>query len=174
MNFNYGIDCEDDKKARKLWQFIAGLSMHQDGLVLSEERVSVTASQALLDELRVYAPSHPGDLRVEVWPGNQEYDDAESAGALETHELQGKASRRTAASGPSRYRTYAGSREHIEAFKVWLGEVNPIGIEMTEQWEPQIEAGSYGVEFRCDDPKFDKTANQEWVAKGVVTEKLRR
>ena len=31
---------------------------------------------------------------------------------------------------------------------------------------------NYGID--CDHAKFDKTANMEWAAKGVVTEKLRR
>lgn len=172
--FNYGVDCEDDRKTRKLWQYIARLKMSLDGLEMSEARVSVIASQALLDELRAYARDNAGDLRVEIWPEQLEYDDAESDGALEAYELPGKASRAAATSGPSRFKTYAGSREHLEAFKAWLSGLTSSGIEITAQWEPQTDAGSYGVEFRCNDAKFNKLANKEWVARGVVTEKLRR
>ena len=172
--FHYGIDCEDDKKAKKLWQFLARLEMPQDGLDLSEARASVIASQALLDELRGYAKANAGDLRVEVWPDHLEYDDAESAGQLEILELAGKAARGASASGPARFKAYAGSRENFQAFLAWLVKGPASGIDILGQWEPQVDAGSWGVEFRCDDVKFDKAANSTWLTRGVVVEKLKR
>ena len=48
------------------------------------------------------------------------------------------------------------------------------GLEVIEQWEPQVEHGTYGIEFLCTDLKFAKTANENWIAQGVVTEKLKR
>ncbi len=170
--FHYGIQCDDEKKARKLWQFIAGLNIQQDGLDLSEDRVSVVSSQALLDEIRRYAPTQAGALMVEVWPEDIEYDDAESSGQLQAQELAGKPVR--APSGPSRFKTYAGSRKGVEDFEAWLTGLTDGRIEIIDRWQPQVEAGSYGIEFRCDDAKFDKVANKAWVARGVVTEKLKR
>lgn len=66
-----------------------------------------------------------------------------------------------------------GSREQFEACKAWLSGLTSSGIEITAQWEPQTDPGSYGMEFRCNDAKLNKLANKEWVARGVVTEKLR-
>lgn len=173
-SFTYGIDCEDPRKARKLWQFIAALNMAQDGLDLAEERVSVTAGQALLAELKTYAARNPGDLHVQAWPADLEYDDAEREGRLETHPLQGKASRAAKAVGPVGYKTYAGSQANLQAFRDWLTGQSPAGLAIVSQWEPQVEGGSWGVEFRCEVAAFNKTANAHWIAQGVVTEKLRR
>ena len=173
-SFNYGIDCEDDKKAKKLWQFISRLNIAQDGLDLSEERVSVIAGQALLEELKGYASAQPGDLVAEVWPADRDYDDAESGGALEVYSIKGKPTRAKAASGPTRFKAYAGSQGNCQAFRAWLDTTPPPGLEILEQWEPAIEGGSWGIDFRCDDPNFAKSANTQWGAKGIVLEKVRR
>lgn len=173
-SFNYGIDCADDKKAKKLWQFIARLNIAQDGLDVSGERVSVIAGQALLEELKGHASVQPGDLVAEVWPADMDYDDAESGGALEVHAIKGKPTRATAASGPTRFKAYAGSQGNCQAFRAWLDVSPPPGLEILEQWEPAIEGGSWGIDFRCDDPNFAKSANTQWVAKGIVLEKVRR
>ncbi len=173
-SFNYGIDCEDDKKAKKLWQFISRLNIAQDGLDLSSERVSVMAGQALLEELKGYASAQPGALVVEVWPAERDYDDAESDGVLEVHEIKGKPTRAAAASGPTRFKAYAGTADNCQAFRAWLDASPPQGLEILEQWEPAIEGGSWGIDFRCDDPNFAKSTNTQWVAKGIVLEKVRR
>ena len=173
-SFNYGIDCADDKKAKKLWQFIARLNIAQDGLDVSGERVSVIAGQALLEELKGHASVQPGDLVAELWPADMDYDDAESGGALEVHAIKGKPTRATAASGPTRFKAYAGSQGNCQAFRAWLDVSPPPGLEILEQWEPAIEGGSWGIDFRCDDPNFAKSANTQWVAKGIVLEKVRR
>ena len=173
-SFNYGIDCADDKKAKKVWQFIARLNIAQDGLDVSGERVSVIAGQALLEELKGHASVQPGDLVAEVWPADMDYDDAESGGALEVHAIKGKPTRATAASGPTRFKAYAGSQGNCQAFRAWLDVSPPPGLEILEQWEPAIEGGSWGIDFRCDDPNFAKSANTQWVAKAIVLEKVRR
>lgn len=173
-HFNYGITCDDEKKAKKLGQFVSKLDLFQDGLDVSDDRVSVMSSQALLDELKKYGASQLGDLQIEVWPVDAEYDDAESSGALEVHSIAGKIPRAAAASGPGRLRAYAGSKDKVNQFGAWLRAVPSIGLEVIEQWEPQVEHGTYGIEFLCTDLKFAKTANENWIAQGVVTEKLKR
>lgn len=170
-NFNYGITCDDEKKAKKIGQFVSKLDLFQDGLDVSDDRVSVVSTQALLDELKKRAASQIGDLSVEIWPADAEYDDAESSGALEVHSIAGKTPRAAATTAPGRFRAYAGSKDKIDTFGKWLRAVPAIGLEVIEQWEPQVEHGTYGIEFLCTDPKFAKTANEGWVTQGVVTEK---
>ncbi len=172
-SFHYGIDCEDEKKAKKLWQFIARLEIAQDGLDWTDERVSVVAGQALLTELESHARANTGDLRVEVWPAGMEYDDAEASADLEVHAFKGKPGR-AIASGPARFKAYAGSEANHQAFQAWLQDGRLQGLEILDQWTPQVQGGSWGVEFRCDAQAFDKAVSQEWLARGVVVEKLRR
>lgn len=87
-NFNYGIDCENEKTAQKLYSWIENLNLYQDGLDLSETRISIISKNTLVNELKEYAEQEKINLTIEVWPIELEYDEAESTGDLEIHTLQ--------------------------------------------------------------------------------------
>ena len=60
--------------------------IYQDGLDAQEERVSVISKQGLLPELETFAKANSTDLYVEVWPDDEELDESEETGNLETYE----------------------------------------------------------------------------------------
>ena len=74
----------------------------------------------------------------------------------------------------SSYKSYSGSLENIEAFKKWLLGQGIDGFSVVETWEPQVEYGSYGIEYTAKEPKLDKVIGKEWLKKGVVTEKKKK
>lgn len=51
-NFNYGIDCDNEKTAEKLYSWIEKLNLYQDGLDLSEARISIISKSTLVSELK--------------------------------------------------------------------------------------------------------------------------
>ncbi len=172
-SFNFGINCEDAKKAQALHNFIAALNINQDGLDTDEERVTVIASQALLKELKSYSGKNVGDLKVELWPSEMEFDDAESEGHLEVYELPGKVTKSTATNKVFRFKTYSGNKSNLEKFVAWVQDNAPDKFEFKSAWEPNVDGGSWGVEYQCADSKFDKVADKIWMAKGVVSEKMK-
>jgi len=84
-NYNYGIDCQTGEVAQLLHDQIAETDIYQDGLDVSDERVSVISKTALLDILKGFAAEEKTALSVEVWPDDVEYDEAEAGGSLELH-----------------------------------------------------------------------------------------
>ena len=84
-NFNFGIDCQSVDDADGLLSYLDSLNLYMDGLDSEDERLSVISSQSLLDELKLYATTNSIKIEVEVWGYDQEYDDAEESGELETH-----------------------------------------------------------------------------------------
>lgn len=86
-NFNFGIDCESKKAAEKLNKFISELNIYQDGLDFQDTRVMVISKSNLIDELKKFGKNGGGIVIIEVWPADQEYDEAESSGSLEVHEV---------------------------------------------------------------------------------------
>jgi len=85
-NFNIGIDCPDDESAEKLHAYLESVDIYQDGLDYEDERVSVISKQGMLEVLNKYAKDNSIELSLEVWPGDQEYDDAEESGDMEYFE----------------------------------------------------------------------------------------
>lgn len=173
--FNYGINCYDQNKAQKLYKFIKGLNMVQDGLDVEDTRVSVISNPQLIKEIEKYASLIEGEVLVEVWSTDLEYDEAESKNKIEIFEYEGKKKREKSADliKLSNFKTYSGVKDSVDNFKQWLINSAPLGLEIISEWKPEFEYGSYGIEFRCEDPRFDKLSNKEWMSKGVVTEKLK-
>lgn len=169
--FNYGISCSNASDAEKLFQYIGGLDIYQDGLDIDDERVSVVSTQSLLKEIENFAKKSSAGMTIEVWDSATEYDDAEADGTLETYEISGKPKTNKGSPKPSKYATYSGQQENIKKFKKWLLDLKLEGFNLIEEWEPEEEFGSYGVEFTCNDPDFAKLAKKEWMSKGVITEK---
>jgi len=62
--------------------------LYQDGLDISEARISIISKSTLVDELKKYAEQEKICLTVEVWSIELEYDEAESTGDLEIHTFQ--------------------------------------------------------------------------------------
>jgi hypothetical protein len=170
-NFNYGINCETKKKAEKLYLHISNLNIYQKGLDISDERVMLISSQSLKDEISKYSDGTAGEINVEIWPENLEYDEAEEKNKIEIFDFKGKKSKKTDTELLSTYRSYCGSEDNIETFKKWLSGQTIDGFSVTETWVPQVEYGSYGIEYTAKEPKFDKLINKEWMKKGIVTEK---
>jgi len=173
--FNYGINCDNHNKSHKLYKFIEGLNIVQDGLDVEDTRVSVISNSQLIKEIQNYASLNEGEVRVEVWSTDLEYDEAESKNKIEIFEFEGKKKGGKSADliKLSKFKTYSGVKDSLDNFKQWLINSDPLGLEITSEWKPEVEYGSYGIEFRCEDPKFDKLSNKEWMTKGVVTEKLK-
>ncbi len=86
-NFNFGIDCESKNAAEKLNKFISELNIYQDGLDCQDTRVMVISKSSLIAELKRFGKNGGGIVTIEVWPSDQEYDEAESSGKLEVHEV---------------------------------------------------------------------------------------
>jgi hypothetical protein len=84
-NFNYGIDCEDDTVAEKLFNYIESLEIYQDGLDQQDERVTLISKQGIIPDLEKWAKANNTQIDVEVWPEDKEYDEAEEAGELEVY-----------------------------------------------------------------------------------------
>jgi hypothetical protein len=170
-NYNYGINCPSKKTAESLFKFLCNLDIYQDGLDISEDRVTLISKSSLKNELIKFSETISGEIIVEVWPQNMEYDDAEEAGKIEITELAGKKSKST---NPGTvnfiYRSYSGNQENISAFVAWLKSQNLANFSIIETWIPEVEYGSYGVEFSCAVAKFDKAIAKEWQKKGVVSE----
>lgn len=173
-NFNYGINCENNKMAEKLYKFIGNMNIYQDGLDISEERVMLISSSSLKDEIKKYSDTATGEISVEIWPDGLEYDEAEEKNKIEFLEFKGKKSKKTDSESLSSFRSYSGSLENIEAFKKWLSAQAIDGFSVVETWEPQVEYGSYGIEYTAKEPKLDKSIGKEWVKKGVITEKKKK
>jgi hypothetical protein len=172
---NYGINCEDHKKALKLEKYIASINIVQDGLDVSEERVSVISNQHLILEIEKFSKKNEGSIRVEVWNVDLEFDEAESEGKLEIIELEGKVSSKISTSTKlAKFKSYSGDKSNIAKFKSWLAKLNLGQFAIISEWVPEVEYGTYGIEFECEDPKFDKIADKEWMSKGIITEKLKK
>jgi hypothetical protein len=86
-NYNFGIDCKDKSSAEELSRFISKLNIYQDGLDRQDVRVMLVSKSSLIEELKKYAKKHGGLEIVEVWPSDLEYDEAESSGSLEVHQV---------------------------------------------------------------------------------------
>lgn len=82
--FNYGIDCLTEDDAKEIANSISSLEIYQDGLDTQEERISVISNQALKLELKKIAQKNAIAISVEIWPEDEDFDDAESNGNLET------------------------------------------------------------------------------------------
>ena len=172
--FNYGINCENSKMAEKLYKFISDLNIYQDGLDIFEERVMLISSSGLKDEVKKYSDASTGEINVEIWPEDLEYDEAEEKNEIEFLEFKGKKSKKTDSESLSSYKTYSRSLENIEAFKKWLLGQNIDGFSVVETWEPKVEYGTYGIEYTAKEPKLDKSINKEWEKKGILTEKNKK
>jgi len=173
--FNFGINCDNQIKAQKLYKFIEGLNIVQDGLDAENTRVSVISNSQLIKEIEKYASLTEGEVRVEVWSTDLEYDYAESKNKIEIFEFEGKKKdkKTTGLIKLTKFKAYSGVKDNIDKFKLWLIKTAPAGLEIISEWKPEVEYGSYGIEFRCEDPKFDKLSDKEWMTKGVITEKLK-
>lgn len=170
-NFNYGINCSSKKAAQTLFKFICNLDIYQDGLDISEDRVTLISKSSLKEQLIKFSEITAGELIIEIWPQNIEYDDAESSGDLELTELPGKKTKTAKKSDDLFvYKSYSGSQENISIFIEWLKIQNFMKFTVINTWVPEVEYGSYGVEFSCDVPKFDKLIAKEWQKKGVISE----
>ena len=132
------------------------------------------SSSSLKDEIKKYSDAAAGEITVEIWPENLEYDEAEEKNKIEFFEFKGKKSKKIDSEALSSYKSYSGSLENIEAFKKWLLGQGIDGFSVVETWEPQVEYGSYGIEYTAKEPKLDKVIGKEWLKKGVVTEKKKK
>jgi hypothetical protein len=171
-DFNYGINCQSGKIAEKLFNFIGGLNIKQDGLDFSEERVSVISNSSLKDEIIKFSKTLEGEITIEIWPKNLEYDEAEEKGKIETYELAGKKAKSSKGQDAVfTYRSYSGSKDNIDIFLNWLKDEKLDKFKIVEIWIPQVEYGSYGVEFECGIAKYDKLIGKDWMKKGIILEK---
>lgn len=174
-SFNYGMNCGTRKMAEKLFLHIEKMNISQDGLDLSEERVSVISNQALAEEIRKYSTTVTGEVLMEVWPEGMEYDEAEAKGKLEVYELKGKKPKTSAAdTSPAHYRAYAGNEVNLGKFRDWLVDQKLQGFGIVEEWVPQVEHGTFGLQFTCLDRQYDKVMKAQWPSQGVITEKVRK
>ncbi len=82
-NYSFGIDCDSEKTAQKLHDYVYNLDLYQDGLDVFDLRVSVISKPSLLDEVKRFSEQLKAHVVVEIWPENLEYDEAEASGALE-------------------------------------------------------------------------------------------
>jgi hypothetical protein len=172
--FNYGINCDDREKAQKLKKFIENTNIFQDGLDVFEERVSVISNQHLIAEVEKFASKNEGVIHLEVWDIDLEFDEAEYNRKLQFFDFAGKVnSKITASPKIQKFKSYSGIKVNIENFKSWLTTLELRQFAIISEWHPTVEFGSHGIEFQCDDPKFDKVADKDWRSKGVVTEKLK-
>jgi hypothetical protein len=173
-NFNFGINCDSIKDAKALEKYIQNLDIYQDGLDCQDERVIVISKSALKSELKRYATTAKVTLKVEIWPEDYEYDDAESEDRIEVVEYVGNKSPKTASSkGPQKFKSYTGTKEMRDAYKSWVLSGKLPGLTITGEWDAQVEYGSWGVEFQSDVPGVIKLIDQEWLKKGVITEKMK-
>lgn len=171
-DFNYGINCQSDKVAEKLFKLIAGLNINQDGLDISEERVSVISNSSLKDEIAKFSETLAGEMTIEIWPKNLEYDEAEAKGKIEIYELPGKKAKSSKSQNDIfTYRSYSGQKDNIDIFLKWLKDEKLEKFKIIETWIPEVEYGSYGVEFECGIAKYDKLIGKDWMKKGIITEK---
>ena len=69
------------------------------------------------------------------------------------------------------FKGYAGNKLTRDEFEVWLKNGQFEGLQITGQWEPKEEWGSWGVEFSCNDIAILKIIKKEWSKKGVVAER---
>ena len=171
-NFNYGINCPTKKIAEKLFVAISVVELFQDGLDISDERVTVISNSSMKDEIKKFAKTIPDGLIVEIWPVDMEYDEAEETGNLETYEFEGKGPKKAEAGAPAKFKVYSGNADAVAEFKSWLSSLQPQAIIVSE-WHPENDLGSHGIEFLYADPKFDKLINKDWVKKGVIAEKIK-
>lgn len=172
---NYGINCEDSKKAQKLFKHIGSINIFKNDLDVFEERITVVSNGHLLDEIEKFSKNNAGAIQVQIWSHGIELDDAEASGELEVAEFEGMQSPR-GSSVPVKlasFKSYSGSKENIDKFKSWIKQSPPDQLLMISEWEPEVEFGSYGIEYQCSDQKFDKVADKQWMSKGVITEKLK-
>lgn len=173
-NFNYGIDCGNEETAQKLYSWIEKLNLYQDGLDLSEARISIISKSTLVSELKKYAEQEKINLTVEVWSTELEYDEAESTDGLKIHTFQfEKLDKANSKAKKTKYKAYAGNKKSIDEFDKWLAACGSDGLEITGHWVPEEEWGSFGTEFMGGDDKFYKDAKKQWLAKGVVIDKLK-
>lgn len=82
-SFRYGIDCDSSDVARNLANTIEALELFQEDLEVSDERVSLCSTQALLAELEEFSKLNNAALAIEVWPSDFDFDEAEASGTLE-------------------------------------------------------------------------------------------
>ena len=145
--FNYGINCENNEMAEKLYKFISDLNIYKDGLDISEERVMLISSSGLKDEVKKYSDASTGEINVEIWPEDLEYDEAEEKNEIEFLEFRGKKSKKTDSESLSSYKTYSRSLENIEAFKKWLlGQNISLQQDGTQSRHPRALKGPHLAE----------------------------
>jgi hypothetical protein len=173
-NYWFGIDCISEKNAKDLHDRISEVNLYQDGLDVEDTRVSVISKQSLLLELENFARESKDQLDVEMWPAKQEYDEAEAKGSLETHSFDFKTKKK---SDPKikalKFKVYAGNSDAIKLVRAWLTNGQFEGLSVIGEWKPEVEFGSWGVEFTYDDTKITKLIQTQWLKKGVVCEKVR-
>ena len=168
--FNYGIDCSNESEANEIFRSLQGLNIYSDGLDLEDTRISVISSQALNLELEQISKIHKFDITVEVWPEDEEYDDAEANGSLEIYNYTSEPNQSTQIEGIFNYKIYC-DEEDFGPLKIWLSAADNGRIQILDEWE--TEWGSCGFELSCGDAKFDKYVKENCDLKSVITEKAK-
>ena len=169
--FKYGIDFSDEKSTILFVEFLRNIEIVISDLDLDESRLMLESNQFMKEIISEYAKNIKTNIKVEIWPSDIEYDEAEICEKLELYSFNFEKKSKSKNS-LVRFKVYPSNKKDLDDFSNFLRNINLKELQVLDEW-CIAEIENYGLEFVIMESDYEDFIKSNNKFGGMFFEKLK-